>query len=258
MKKINYLSNKELLSEIHKSKKTYCSYVLEEHANCDHIVDNVKEVTDELIEQVRLAKSKPWGKPPIPLTSLPPESIVIRVMTKDHIPPDTTGKARKDKSGKGPYARTNFPPFKHYIRRNGETIEVCRSHWVGGFSNGHFSADHGKMTNQLAKCFVLLSERYSNRGNWRGYSYVDEMKANALVHLCKVGLEFNEHKSQNPFAFYTTIVTNCFKRVANEEKKNHLIRDELIMMSGGAGSLGSRSDSDASDKDYYATAPRGQ
>lgn len=229
--KIKFINNRQLLDEIHNSKKSFCYFVEPQYANFDVIVQNVKEITPELIEQVREKKSKPRGKPNIPLDQIPPESIVVRVMTYEHVPLDPD-RVRKPRDVDESYARTSFKPFKHYILQNGQPTEVLRSHWKGGFDNGYFCADHGRINNRLAQMFMLLVERYSRRSNFRGYTYIDEMRSQALLQLSQVGLQFEESKSDNPFAFYTQIMRNCFVRVLNVEKKSQNIRDDLLIMAG--------------------------
>ena len=80
--------------------------------------------------------------------------------------------------------------------------------------------------------FLKLVERYSHRANWRGYTYVDEMRGQALVQLSQIGLQFNEAKSDNPFAYYTAVVNNSFTRVLNIEKRNQTIRDDILIDQG--------------------------
>ena len=99
-------------------------------------------------------------------------------------------------------------------------------------SNGYFSTDHGKMTNQLALMYMKLCERYGTRANWRGYTYNDEMQSQALMQLSQIGLQFDESKSDNPFAYYTAAITNSFTRILNSEKKNQAIRDDLLEYNG--------------------------
>jgi len=141
--------------------------------------------------------------------------------------------------------KLNFPPFKHFnvkshkIDENGNFYdlkiqEVGRSHWVGGFENGYFSSDHGKITNKLAMMFIKFVDKYGQKSNWRGYSYIDEMKGQALLQLSHVGLQFNEAKSSNPFAYYTETIKNSFTRVLNIEKKNQNIRDDLLIANNQA------------------------
>ena len=98
--------------------------------------------------------------------------------------------------------------------------------------NGYFSDTHGKMTNKLGHMFIKLCEKYGGRYNWRNYTYVDEMRQQALLQLSQVGLQFNELRSQNPFAYYTTIVKASFTKIHNSEKKGHIIRDEILEANG--------------------------
>ncbi len=131
----------------------------------------------------------------------------------------------------GKNIKVNFPPFFHYkINQDIEPYIVGKSHWKGDLVNGVFCKDHGKMTNKLAIMFMKLCERYATRSNWRGYTYNDEMRSQALLQLSQIGLQFDESKSQNPFAYYTAAITNSFTRVLNIEKRNQNLRDDILEM----------------------------
>jgi hypothetical protein len=80
--------------------------------------------------------------------------------------------------------------------------------------------------------YIKLCERYATRGNVRGYTYNDEMKGQAILQLTQIGLQFDESKSDNPFAYFTAAVTNSFVRVINIEKKMQNIRDDILEMNG--------------------------
>lgn len=112
--------------------------------------------------------------------------------------------------------------------------EVARSHWCGDLETGEFSINHGRMTNGLGRMLSKLVEEYSKRPNWRGYSYVDEMRAHALMHLCADGLRFDESRQSppNPFGFYTRLVQNCFLKFLEGEKRGQRIKDQLRMAYG--------------------------
>jgi hypothetical protein len=58
------------------------------------------------------------------------------------------------------------------------------------------------------------------------------MRGQALLQLSQIGLQFDESKSQNPFAYYTAAITNSFTRVLNIEKKMQNIRDDILEMNG--------------------------
>ena len=159
------------------------------------------------------------------------DELVFRVMNMDHIPLEP-GRKKNPKTPADERAKINFPAFKHYAYQGTELKEVVRSHWEGSLSNGQFSVDHGRITNKLGTMFLKLVERYSHRANWRGYTYVDEMRGQALVQLSQIGLQFNEAKSDNPFAYYTAVVNNSFTRVLNIEKRNQNIRDDILIDQG--------------------------
>ena len=80
--------------------------------------------------------------------------------------------------------------------------------------------------------WMKLTERYGHRGNWRGYSYVDEMKSQALVQLSQVGLQFDESRSNNPFSYLTQVIHTSFLKILSTEKRTQNIRDDLLIMSG--------------------------
>jgi hypothetical protein len=131
------------------------------------------------------------------------------------------------------HVRLNFPPFEHYrIDENKTPFIVGRSHWQGDLATGEFCREHGTMTRKLATMFMKLCERYATRSNWRGYTYNEEMRGQALLQLSQIGLQFDESKSQNPFAYYTAAITNSFTRILNIEKKNQNIRDDILEING--------------------------
>jgi hypothetical protein len=250
MKRVNYLNNRDLLTEIHKSKNTYCSYVGDEDHQYDLIVTDVKKINGIAIANARKNKAKrltqkAWedakatgGKRlkmsdfEVSARKIDKTDLVFRVMTYDHIPLEP-GRKRNPKSRADHHIKVNFPPFQHFrLDNKGQPKCVGKSHWQGGMANGKFNHEHGKMTNKLALMYMKLCERYGTRANWRGYTYNDEMQAQALMQLSQIGLQFDESKSDNPFAYYTAAITNSFTRILNIEKKNQNIRDDIMEMEG--------------------------
>jgi len=260
--KINYLNNRDILKEIHLSKNTYCSFqdpVLDHQF--DIILPSVSKINQKTVAEARRNRAdrlKREGAIVDP-KKIPNTDIVFRITCWDHIPmaPKKITKAevkkRKledilelDDVTEDPLAdlveepilnpthmRVNFPPFWHYrIDDNKVPFVVGKSHWKGTLDEGEFCKDHGKMTRTLANMFMKLCERYATRSNWRGYTYNEEMRGQALLQLSQIGLQFDESKSQNPFAYYTAAITNSFTRILNIEKKNQNIRDDILEMNG--------------------------
>ena len=248
VKRVNYLNNKDLLAEIHKSKNSYCSYVSEDDSQYDYIVTDVKKINNTAVAQARKLKAKrltqeAWEAAKatgnkrqkmsdftVSARKIDKTDLVFRVMTFEHVPTDGDRK-KNPKSRADHHSKVNFPPFQHYrLDKKDRPVCVGKSHWVGGMENGHFSVDHGQMTNKLALMYMKLCERYGTRSNWRGYTYNDEMQSQALMQLSQIGLQFDESKSDNPFAYYTAAITNSFTRILNIEKKNQNIRDDIMEM----------------------------
>ena len=257
--KVKYLNNKDLLKQIHLSKMSFCWIKSPQYDYPDIIINLEDEITDAVIleaKQNKAGKMKdfaykqavegyegPANKKPrqkdflVDPESIPDEDVVIRQMTYEHIPLEP-GRKKNPRNEAETKAKVNFPPFKHYGLINGSWEEVARSHWKGGPKSGKFSVEHGSITNELGKMYLKLVDRYSQRSNWRGYTYVDEMRGQALLQLAMIGLQFNEAKSDNPFAYYTAAVNNSFTRVLNIEKKNQNIRDDILIDSGHLPSYG--------------------
>jgi hypothetical protein len=262
--KVNYLNNRDILKEIHLSKNTYCWYrdpvadhqfdlilpsvdkinqrtVVEARKNR---ADRIKRETGEVVDQKKIANT----------------DLVFRITAWEHIPkaPKKITKAEakrkkledifelEDAVSDDPladlvdepvlnmnYVRLNFPPFEHYrLDELKVPFIVGRSHWRGDLETGEFCREHGTMTRKLATMFMKLCERYATRSNWRGYTYNEEMRGQALLQLSQIGLQFDESKSQNPFAYYTAAITNSFTRILNIEKKNQNIRDDILEING--------------------------
>jgi hypothetical protein len=134
---------------------------------------------------------------------------------------------------KADHIRINFPPFFHYRMDNNNTLYIVgKSHWQGSLELGHFCKTHGDLTETLARMIMKLTEKYASKGNWRNYSYREEMEGQAIMQLIQVILQFDESKSNNPFAFATQIAHNSFLRILNLEKKNQEIRDDLLVKAG--------------------------
>ena len=249
MTKVNYLNNKDLLDEIHKSKNTFCSFVKPEYHQYDIILPHIDKINIRTVAEAKRNRAKRLGHQDYERRKLAGEKVkqadceidykkiqktdlVFRIMTYDHIPLNATRKKNPKTIADG-RDKVNFPPFQHW-KFNEEDILVCvgKSHWKGGLEKGKFNKDHGQITNTLARMYIKLCERYATRGNVRGYTYNDEMKGQAILQLTQIGLQFDESKSNNPFAYFTAAVTNSFVRIINIEKRNQVIRDDLLEMNG--------------------------
>ena len=261
--KVNYLNNRDILKEIHLSKNTYCYYTDRDRDHqYDMILPGVDKINQRTIAEARRNRAARLTKESgteVNEKKIPNTDLVFRIMTWNHIPL-APKKVPKDKTKKKKideifdfddiveevaaievdepvldptHVRVNFPPFEHYrVNEEKTPFIVGRSHWQGDLETGSYNRAHGNMTRKLATMFMKLCERYATRSNWRGYTYNEEMRGQALLQLSQIGLQFDESKSQNPFAYYTAAITNSFTRVLNIEKKMQNIRDDILEING--------------------------
>jgi hypothetical protein len=248
--KIKYLTNKDLLKEIHLSKNTYCTFTKPEYHEYDLIIPNLEKINIRTIAEAKRNRASRMSKQAheaaviaggkklpakefeVDYKKISKYDLVFRIMTFEHVPL-APGRKKTLKNTADSHEKVNFPPFQHWkFNDTDELILVGKSHWKGTFDQGSFNKEHGQMTNNLARMFLKLCERYATRGNVRGYTYNDEMKGQAILQLTQIGLQFDESKSDNPFAYYTAAVTNSFVRIINIEKRNQNIRDDILEMNG--------------------------
>jgi len=261
--KVNYLNNRDILKEIHQSKNSYCVFRDRElDHQYDIILPSVARINQRTIAEARRNRadrlSRETGQE-VNEKKIANTDLVFRVMTWEHIPlaPKKPARAQAKKRRledildledvtvepdetlveeivQDPtHIRVNFPPFFHYrVNEHRVPYIVGKSHWQGDLDSGEFCKDHGTMTRKLAMMFMKLCERYATRSNWRGYTYNEEMRGQALLQLSQIGLQFDESKSSNPFAYYTAAITNSFTRVLNIEKKMQNIRDDILEING--------------------------
>jgi len=213
VKRVNYLNNKDMLKEIHASKISFCEFTDDAYAVPDYIIDNrvlstkiVKEGKYDIMSEAELlahftdpeivaeakqnratriqqtnhgeAQSAEPGKKfksadfSVDVSTIADEDLVFRVLSFEHIPENIERK-KTHKTVADCHIKLNFIPFRHFVIRDGVLIDAGKSHW----KNGEFALSSGQITNTLAKMFMLLVNRYSERSNWRGYCVDEETEA---------------------------------------------------------------------------------
>jgi hypothetical protein len=170
--KIKYLTNKDLLKEIHRSKNTYCSFTAPEYSSYDLIVPSLEKVNIRTIAEAkrnrasRLAKEAheaavlaggkklPAKEFEIDYKKISKYDLVFRVMTFTHVPL-APGRKKTLKNTADSHEKVNFPPFQHWkFDDNDNLICVGKSHWKGDLTTGEFNKEHGKMTDNLARIYL--------------------------------------------------------------------------------------------------------
>lgn len=84
----------------------------------------------------------------------------------------------------------------------------------------------GEQSERLGKMFLLLAKKYSERGNFAGYTYKDDMICEAILTCLKYMHNFDPTiENPNPFAYFSRIIHNSFLNFISKQKKHSAIKD---------------------------------
>lgn len=92
----------------------------------------------------------------------------------------------------------------------------------------------GLASERLGELFKLHVDRYASSANFKGYTYLDEMKGMAILFLMKYANKFDdkkmvsEGKTPNAFNYCTTIIHRAFLQIIAKEKKHSELKDKII------------------------------
>lgn len=85
----------------------------------------------------------------------------------------------------------------------------------------------------IVRAIMLICQRRLNSFNFVKYDFKDEMLSDAYMDCFRDLTKFNPDKSQNPFAYFTTIADNAFIRRIKIEKlqlyTKYTMIDEVIL-----------------------------
>ena len=80
-----------------------------------------------------------------------------------------------------------------------------------------------RVSEYIGKCIYLIAENLSHKPRFMNYSFIEEMKSDAIENCFLYFDNFSPDKSQNPFAYFTQIIYYAFHRRINKEEKNRYI-----------------------------------
>ena len=87
--------------------------------------------------------------------------------------------------------------------------------------------NNNKVSNTLGKYFYLIAKNLSNKSNFTGYTWKEEMINEAVYTCIKYCKNFNPEKSNNAFAYVTQICYNAFLIYIKKQKKHSDIKQIL-------------------------------
>jgi hypothetical protein len=81
-----------------------------------------------------------------------------------------------------------------------------------------------RISEYCGQCVWLITENLAHKPRFMNYSFIDEMKSDALENCFLYFDNFDPNKSSNPFAYFTQISKFAFlRRIGKEEKNRYII-----------------------------------
>jgi DNA-directed RNA polymerase specialized sigma subunit len=111
--------------------------------------------------------------------------------------------------------------IKHYCD-NDELLEELRKY-----------KQSSKMSENLGMLILKIARNLSNKGNFAGYTWKDDMIGEAVLTCVKYLHNFDPEKSNNPFAYVTTCCKNAFITYIKAQHKHTIMKDVLYNVNGG-------------------------
>jgi DNA-directed RNA polymerase specialized sigma24 family protein len=88
-----------------------------------------------------------------------------------------------------------------------------------------------RVPDYIGQCILAICTKLSTKPNFIGYSFRDEMIADAIENCIGSVDGFDPEKSSNPFAYFTQIAWNAFIRRIQKEKKQQYIKHKNMQNS---------------------------
>lgn len=107
---------------------------------------------------------------------------------------------------------------------NGRELHEALVQWYDSRSNSR------EIPPKIVEGVSQICERLGTKANFRGYSYIEDMVSAAKL-SCMMALldkKYDPKKGENPFAYFTQIAYNDFRRIITEEKKHSYIKHKSL------------------------------
>ena len=88
--------------------------------------------------------------------------------------------------------------------------------------------DTGEITPALGEMIKNIVYRYTTRPNWRGYTYLEDMRGDAILRCLSQLHKFDvNHPKANPFSYFTQTTHNSLLATLKKEEKQRNIKKEV-------------------------------
>jgi hypothetical protein len=80
----------------------------------------------------------------------------------------------------------------------------------------------------IGRAFMDIAEGIGSRPNWSGYTYIEEMKLDAVENCIKYAHLFDPERSSNPFGYFSLVIWRSFIKTMGKEKYQGKVVDESV------------------------------
>lgn len=110
-------------------------------------------------------------------------------------------------------------PVKNHFVSNAHLTKIL-GEWAADYREKRSKGEPTPpMPNEIGIILLKMVEKYGRKPNFSGYSYLEDMKSEALITCVKYAHNFDSNKSNNAFAWVTQTIHNSFISIINDEKK---------------------------------------
>lgn len=85
-----------------------------------------------------------------------------------------------------------------------------------------------QIPNYIGECFMKIAQHLSWKPNFINYTYRDDMISDGVENCIKYIDNFNQEKTNNPFAYFTQIIYYAFLRRIQREKTQVYIKYKMF------------------------------
>lgn len=110
---------------------------------------------------------------------------------------------------------------------NNAELTECLSVWI---KNNKTTGQRTPIPELVGRAIINITDIYSKKKNFVGYTYLEDMKADAILTCIKYLHNFNPEKSSNAFGYISLIVVHAFQGILNKEKKQRDIKAKLYSL----------------------------
>lgn len=114
-------------------------------------------------------------------------------------------------------------PKKHYVDNEkflAEIVEYKKQCKVAAAEG----KEKPRLSEYIGSCIYLITENFARKPRFMNYSFIDEMKSDAIENCLMYFDNFDSDKYSNPFAYFTQIIYYAFhRRIAKEEKNRYIM-----------------------------------